>query len=122
MTSALDQLSAKTRRAAGAHLADDEEIVTVFAGRSKQAMIVTDRQILIVKPGPMAGAGLGVKVDAFALSDISAINVHQGPRIAALELVTARHQHAEKADLIMAFRQSNWLPCPPSLGTSLHTA
>jgi hypothetical protein len=65
MTSTLDQLPKRTQVLARSQLAEDEEVVAVLAGRSKQAMIVTDRQVLIVKPGWMAGAALGTKAGSF---------------------------------------------------------
>jgi hypothetical protein len=116
--SALDRLHKKTRRAAETMLASDEEVITVFGGRSKHAMIVTDRQILIVKPGVMAGAALGAKTASFSFEDIAAINVHTGPGIAALEVVVAGSQPSGKPDLRAAYQLPNWLPCPRSVGDS----
>jgi hypothetical protein len=118
MTSALDQLHRKARRLADRQLAGDEEVITVFPGRSRQAMIVTDRRILMVKPGIMAGAWLGPKAASFPLASITAVNVHTGRGIAALELVTAASPPATKPDLTTAFQLPNWLPCHPSVGSS----
>jgi hypothetical protein len=118
MTSALDQLHKKARRLAERRLATTEEIITVIPGRSKQAMIVTDRQILIVKPGLMSGAWLGPKAASFPLTAITTINVHTGRGVAALEVVVAGSQPRGKADLITAFQLPNWLPCHASVGGS----
>jgi hypothetical protein len=118
MTPALDQLHRKARRLADSRLDDDEEVITVFPGRSKQAMIVTDRQLLIVKPGIMSGAWLGPKAASFPLAAITAINVHTGRGIAALELVIAGNQMPSKANLTSAYQLPNWLPCHASLGSS----
>jgi hypothetical protein len=117
MTAALGHLHRKARRLAEGQLADDEEIVTVFAGRSRQAMIVTDRRLMIVKPGLMSGAWLGRKVASFPLEAIATINLHTGRGIAALELVLAGKPQA-KPDLTSAFQLPNWLPCRPELGRS----
>jgi hypothetical protein len=114
----LDQLHAKTRRYAEAHVAPDEEIVTVFAGRSKQAMVVTDRQVVIVKAGMLSGAGFGARCTMFPLDTIKTINLHAGPGIAALEVVTTNENERVKADLRAAYQRPNWLPCDPSIGTS----
>jgi hypothetical protein len=116
--SALDQLHRKARALAERRLADTEEVITVFPGRSRQAMIVTDQQILIVKPGLMSGAWLGPKATSFPLTAITTINVHSGRGIAALELVLAGSQPRAKPDLTTAFQLPNWLPCHASLGTS----
>ncbi|MDQ6805278.1 MAG: hypothetical protein M3065_10005 [Actinomycetota bacterium] len=118
MTSRLDQLPKKARGLAESQLAAGEDIITIWAGRSKQAMIVTDRQILIVKPGFMAGAALNAKAASFPLARISAINVHTGPGFAAIEVVVAGRPAAAKPDLRSAYQLPNWLPCHSSLGRS----
>ena len=118
MTAALEQLHRKARRLAEGALSDDEEVVTVLPGRSRQAMIVTDRRLLIVKPGLMSGAWLGRKAASFPLDAIAAINVHTGRGIAALELVLAGKSSDAKPDLTSAFQLPNWLPCRPELGRS----
>ena len=82
----------------------------MFAGRSKQWMVVTDRQLVIVKHGMMAGTGSATKVGAFPFAEITAINLHKGPRIAALEVVRSSHPANLKPDLRAAIQQSNWLP------------
>jgi hypothetical protein len=116
--SALDRLHKKTRLAAETKLADGEEVITAFEGRSKQALIVTDRQILIVKPGWLAGAALGANVASFSLDSITAIHVHTGPGIAALEVVVAGHTRSAKSDLRAAYQSPNWLPCHRSIANS----
>jgi hypothetical protein len=118
MTSALDQLHRKARKLAVGQIDDDEEVVTVIPGRSRQAMIVTDRGIVIVKPGIMAGAWIGPKATWFRLARITAINVHSGRGVAALELVIDGKPRDVKADLTTAFQMPNWLPCQPSVGSS----
>jgi len=118
MTSGLDQLHKKARRLAEGQLDHDEEVVTVIPGRSKQAMIVTDQQIVIVKPGILAGAWLGPKATSFRLARIMGINLHSGPGIAALELVIEGHPTTAKPDLTTAYQLPNWLPCQSSLGSS----
>jgi hypothetical protein len=118
MSSSLDQLHKKARRLAQRQLADDEVVVTVIPGRAKQAMIVTDQRILMVKPGLMSGAWLGPKAASFPLAAITTINVHTGPGIAALELVTAAHPTQAKSNLRTAYQTPNWLPCRASVGGS----
>ena len=114
----LDRLHPKTRGYVQAHLAEDEEVVTVLVGRSKQAMVVTDRQLVIVKAGMLSGAGIGGRSAAFPLDTIKTINLHTGPRIAALEVVTTNQTDHGKADLRAAYQRANWLPCEPSIRTS----
>jgi hypothetical protein len=118
MTSSLDQLHKKARTLAEGQLGDDEEVVAVIPGRSKQAMIVTDRRIVMVKPGILAGAWLGPKTASFPLVAITTINLHTGRGIAALELVIAGNPMTAKPDLNTAFQLPNWLPCHASLGSS----
>jgi hypothetical protein len=115
---ALDRLHKKTRRTAEKNLAADERVVTVFEGRSKQALVVTDRKILIVKAGPMAGAGFRTKAASFPFEEIAAINVHTGPGIAALEVVAVGEERKRKSDLRAAYQRPNWLPCHPPMGDS----
>ena len=118
MTPTIDQLHKKARKLAQGALGDEEELVAVIPGRSKQAMIVTDRRILMVKPGLLAGAWLGPKAASFPLSQITTINVHTGPGIGALELEIAGHPRDGKPDLTTAFQSPNWLPCHPSVSGS----
>ena len=118
MTAALDQLHKKARKLVDRHLAGGEEVIAVIPGRSKQAMIVTDRRILLVKPGLMAGAWLGPKATSFPLATITTINVHSGRGVAALELVIAGHTGNARPDLATAFQEPNWLPCSSSVGSS----
>jgi hypothetical protein len=114
-TSPLHTLPDKARLAAEVQIADDEHAITVIEGRGKQALIVTDRQLVLVKHGLLAGVGRGVRVAGFALAEIEAINVYTGPKIAALEIVAPNYPASAKADLSEAFRRPNWLPCDRSL-------
>ncbi len=82
-------------------------------------MIVTDRRILIVKPGLMAGAWLGPKAASFPLASITTVNAHTGRGIVALEIVIAGRPSSPKPDLTTAFQLPNWLPCHPSVGGTL---
>jgi hypothetical protein len=116
--SALEQLHKKTRLVAETKLGSDEEVITIFSGRSKQALIVTDRQVLIVKPGSMAGAALGAKATSFSFQSISRINVHTGLGFAALEVVATDYPASDKPDLRAAYQLPNWLPCHRSVGSS----
>jgi hypothetical protein len=118
MTPTIDELEKKARKLAKRALGDGEELVAVIRGRSKQAMLVTDRRIVMVKPGLMAGPWLGPKAAAFALTEITTVNVHAGRGVGALELVTAGHRREAKADLRTAFQSPNWLPCHPSVSGS----
>ncbi len=118
MTSALDQLHKKARGLAERQLDAGEVIVVVVPGRSKQAMIVTDRRILMVKPGLLSGAWLGPKAASFSLAAVTTINLHTGRGVAALELVTAGKASAKKPDLTTAFQLPNWLPCHASIASS----
>jgi hypothetical protein len=79
---------------------------------------VTDRRLLLIKPGLMAGAWLGPKSSSFPLATVTTINVHSGRGVAALELVIAGHSANAKPDLATAFQEPNWLPCSSSLGSS----
>lgn len=115
---ALDLLHKKTRRAAEKNLAGDEHIVSVLKGRFKQAMIVTDRQILIVTAGLMSGTGFRAKTASFPLASITAINLHTGPGLAALEVVAAGSERARKPNLNAAYQRTNWLPCRAPVGES----
>jgi hypothetical protein len=118
MTATIDHLHKKARKLAEGALGSDEDLVAVIPGRSKQAMIVSDRRILMVKPGILSGAWLGPKVASFALPAITTINVHAGRGMGALELVIAGRPSDGKADVTTAFQAANWLPCHPSVSSS----
>ena len=118
MTTTIEELDKKARKLAERILDADEEVVAVIRGRSKQAMIVTGRRIVMVKPGLLAGAWLGPKASAFLLTEITTVNVHAGRGVAALELVIAGRPREAKADLATAFQSPSWLPCHPSVSGS----
>lgn len=118
MTPTVDRLHKKARKLAESALGDHEKLVAIIPGRSKQAMIVTEQRIVLVKPGVLAGAWLGPKVASFALTQISTLNVHAGPGMGALELVIAGQPGTSKPELITAFQLPNWLPCHPQVSTS----
>jgi hypothetical protein len=115
-TTSLDRLYKKTRRAAERNLAADEHVVAVLRGRSKQAMVVTDRQILIVTAG--MNAGFRATAASFSFEDIAAINLHTGRGVAALEVVKAGSKPAIKSNLRAAYKRPNWLPCHRYMGDS----
>jgi hypothetical protein len=117
MASTLDRLHKKTRRVVERNLPGGEDIIAVIAGRSKQAMIVTDRRLLIVKAGVMAG-GFRARAAEFGFEEVAAINVHTGPGIAALEVVIAGPKRSSKPNLRAAYQLPNWLPCHPPVGDS----
>jgi hypothetical protein len=118
MTPTIEELDKKARKLVERTLDDDEELIAVIRGRSKQAMIVTGRRIIMVKPGLLAGAWLGPKAAAFPLTEITTINVHTGRGMGALEVVIAGRPREAKADLTTAFQSPNWLPCHPSVSGS----
>jgi hypothetical protein len=118
LATTIAELDKKARKLAERILGADEELVAVIRGRSKQAMIVTGRRIVIVKPGLLAGTWLGPKASAFLLTEITTVNVHAGRGVAALELVIAGRPREAKADLTTAFQSPSWLPCHPSVNGS----
>jgi hypothetical protein len=78
MTPTIDELDKKARKLAERALGDGDELVANIRARSKQAMIVTDRRIVMVKPG-LPGRGVaGPKAAAFPLTEITTVNVHAG--------------------------------------------
>jgi hypothetical protein len=118
MTPTIGGLHKKARKLAERTLGDDEELVAVIRGRSRQAMLVTDRRIIMVKPGLLAGAWLGPKAAAFPLTEITTVNVHTGRGMGALEVVIDGRPREAKADLSTAFQSPHWLPCHPSVSLS----
>jgi hypothetical protein len=118
----LDQLHKRLRDAAENLLSDEEEVITVFPGKSKQALILTDRRVLIVKAGAMAGATLRVKGSSFEFEDIGAVNVYNGPRLTAIELVKKGEDPPKRPDLRAAYQWTNWLPCDKEIGSGARVA
>jgi hypothetical protein len=116
--SALDRLHKKARLAAEHMLAPDEDVVTVLLGRSKQALVVTDNRIVVIKPGLMAGAGRGAKVSSYPFDRLAGVNVYTGPGVAGIELVVTGEQASGDTDLRAAYQKDNWLPCDKTLGSS----
>ncbi|MHB9037884.1 MAG: hypothetical protein ACYC64_14595 [Armatimonadota bacterium] len=90
----MDERLAQSRDAA---LLDGEEIVAQEMGDQGQAIILTKSRILIIKAGLTATGTLnGQTVGAFALDEITAVNVRKGPMGAVIQVcVDGRQQIAQ---------------------------
>jgi hypothetical protein len=114
----IDELPTKTRKATDRMLGPDEDVITVVLGRSKQALVITDTRILVIKPGIMAGAGRGAKASSYPHDHLASINVYTGPGVAAIELVPIGEEPSRETDLRAAYQLSNWLPCDKATAAS----
>jgi hypothetical protein len=73
MTNPLDKLHKKARGPIDQTLTPNEKVRSCITGMSKQAMVLTDQRIVVVKPGMMAGVTFGANVTSFSLPTITAV-------------------------------------------------
>jgi predicted RNA-binding Zn-ribbon protein involved in translation (DUF1610 family) len=105
-----------------ANLRADEDIdFAIWAssvGGVTQALLATPTRALIGKVGPVAGATLGALVTSFRYTDISSIEVRQGPINGWIEILTPAYQGALQPhfwsdnELNDPFKRPNCLPAP----------
>lgn len=71
----LEKLHKRARTPVAAALAAGEEVRHWVQGNSHHTMALTDRRVIVVKPGMLAGATFGAKVTSYSLDEISAVEV-----------------------------------------------
>lgn len=63
-----------------------EKVLSQCVGMKGQTLVVTDRKVLIIKTGWMAGSTLGAKVTAFDYRTITSVEVRTGPVMGAFSI------------------------------------
>lgn len=67
-------------------LTPGEKVLSQCVGVKGQTLVVTDRKVLIIKTGWMAGSALGAKVTAFDYRTITSVEIRTGPVMGALSI------------------------------------
>jgi hypothetical protein len=73
-----DRLGGRERDLLTANLAPGEEILGQYVGRHGQALVVTDRRVLIIKTGMLAGQAFGGRAFHFDYRTIASVEVRVG--------------------------------------------
>lgn len=90
----LDERLAELRDSA---LMQGENVVAQEAGDAGQAIVLTDSRVILLKAGITATGELnGQKVGAYALSDVTAVNVRKGPVGAVIQVVSGSNEPANQ--------------------------
>jgi hypothetical protein len=63
-----------------------EKVLSQCVGMKGQTLVVTDRKVLIIKTGWMAGTAFGAKVTAFDYRTITSVEVRTGPLTGAISI------------------------------------
>ncbi len=61
-------------------------MISQCVGASGQTLVLTDRKVLIIKSGMMAGSTFGAKVSSFDYRSISSVEVKMGPMSGAFQI------------------------------------
>ena len=91
----LSALNGKTQKLLQGHLAPGESVQICLVGNSSQALIATDRRLMVAKAGIMAGATFGGTVTSFNFGDVNGIEVQTHITTAVIEVITAGYQNRE---------------------------
>lgn len=121
--SATAGLHKKTCAILAKQLTADEQVITVLEGRAKQALVVTNQRLLLIKPGFMAGATLGANVTSFAFATVNGINAHVSMGGGVIEIVSSGHQAFRQTGGGHDFNKAsyelpNCLPCDRNVAQS----
>src|ERR1700694_4366964 len=73
----LENLHKKARGPLERSLTQGEEVHDWVSGSSHQAMALTDRRVIVIKPGFMAGSAFGANASSFPLQDITSLEVRK---------------------------------------------
>lgn len=79
------------------NLAPDEEIYVQVIGLFGQTLVATQKRLLIIKPGFMAGAMFGMKVSQYSLSQISGLELRFNLMTGVFEVSAAGMQGTERS-------------------------
>jgi len=71
-------LHAKAVEAVEQALAPDESVQLVVHGLSNQAIVATDRRVLVFKKGFMAGASFGSELTSWTYRSLVGVQIHTG--------------------------------------------
>ena len=77
MAVSLENLHKKARGPLERSLTQGEEVHDWVSGSSHQAMALTDRRVIVIKPGFMAGSAFGANASSFPLQDITSLEVRK---------------------------------------------
>lgn len=97
-------------------LAADEVIEIKLRGQAKEALICTDRRVIILKTGIMAGATFGTKLFQAPYRNISSVDVNFGIMWRVFEVLTGGNQHTKKSAWRLHGTEANASEAPNSIG------
>lgn len=82
-------LAGRTRKHLLGALRPDEQVGGFIKGRAKQALVVLDDRLVIVKPGFQAGAGFGAKVTTFPYRQIQGASLRTALLSPGIEVMSS---------------------------------
>ena len=93
----MDTLKNRESKALEQNLSNNEKVLSIYVGIYKQAVILTDIKILIIKGGFMTGQTFGVKVISYNYNTITSVEVKKGVMTGVFEVATGGVQGVEKS-------------------------
>jgi len=92
----MDPLGNKEQAQLAQTLLPGAKVLSQCVGLKGQALVVTDRKVLIIKTGWMAGSTLGAKVTTFDYRTITSAEVRTGPLMGAFSLSSGGIQQRDR--------------------------
>ncbi len=96
MAAPMHKLGKKEEARLKESLLPGEKSICQCVGPSGQSLVLTDRKVLIIKTGFMAGASLGAKVTSFDYKNITSVEVKMGPLAGAFQISAGGIQASDK--------------------------
>lgn len=95
----MDRLGKKEGKLLEQNLSDGEKVLSVCVGSSGQAVILTDKKVLFVKVGYMAGQAFGGKAITYSYDNITSVEVKTGIMTGVFEIASGG---------VQGYERSNW--------------
>jgi hypothetical protein len=92
----MDNLKRREEQVLRQNLLTDEQVIDQLVGRYDQALVLTDRKLLIIKGGLMAGVTFGAKATSFDYRTIT-VEVRTGMLQGVLEIASGGISGAERS-------------------------
>jgi hypothetical protein len=96
MAAPMHKLGKKEEARLKESLVPGEKVICQCVGPSGQSLVLTDRKVLIIKTGFMAGSSFGGKVTSFDYKNITSVEVRMSPLAGAFQLSAGGIQASDK--------------------------
>jgi hypothetical protein len=96
MAAPMHKLGKKEEGRLKENLLPGEKVICQCVGPYGQSLVLTDRKVLIIKTGFMAGSTFGAKLTSFDYKNITSVEVRMGPLAGAFQIAAGGMQASDK--------------------------